>query len=57
MILLRTLLAIVSATAFLLPLIPPGRLLMASAMPVFTISSSRVMSSKGEIFLGSSASM
>ena len=30
---------------------------MASAMPVFTISSSRPMSSKGEIFLGSSASM
>ena len=32
-------------------------MLMASAMPVFTISSSRPMLSNGEIFRGSSASM
>jgi hypothetical protein len=57
MILLRTLFSMVSATASLLALRPSGRLLIAFAMPVFTISSSNGMLSKGEILRGSSASM
>jgi len=47
----------VSAMASLLLFIPSGNILIASAMPDFTISSSSGISSKGEIFLGSSASM
>jgi hypothetical protein len=57
MILRRTLFSIVSAIAFLLPLRPPSCFAMASAMPVYTIDSRRPILSKGEIFLGSSASM
>lgn len=57
MILLRTLLAIVSATASLLPLILAGILLMAAAMPLFTIRSKRPISPKSEIVRGASARM
>jgi len=55
--LLRTLFSMVSATAFLLPFNPPSWVAMTLAMPVFTIKSSRDRLSKGEIFLGSSASI
>ena len=48
---------IVSATADLLPFKPSGWEAMALPMPVWTISSSRPMSSKGEILRGSLASM
>ena len=57
MILLRTLFSMVSAMAFLLPFMAPSRAAMASAIPLFTISSSNPRLSKGEIFRGSSASM
>src|SRR4051794_7694027 len=57
MILLRTLFTMVSATAFLLPRMPAGRLLMASAIPLFTISSRRPTSPNGDIGLAASASI